>query len=393
MTDVRTSKHDSITQSSPSDQVWRGVASLLDQYICLKDTDSVLLLYARDAREPTAWVAAELSARGITPALIDLNSISASDMNSGPLTTGFMDKLSKASIRPDSIRDRLVVVVIEYDTITPSEWIRAALAPLPSAQVVAFRTIMAGREFFEQGVTVSPATLNNINAGLLNKLRSAERFRIKSSSGTDLEVTLDPTRYRWVSNRGIPREKAFVFLPAGEVATYPAHISGVLVADGAFNSTAYTKLDARLRDHPVVTEIEDGRAVNYSCESDPVRKLIERCLSLPNADRVGELGFGTNIGIEHFIPLNSHLNERYPGVHIGFGQNNQGKHVLYECDVHLDLILADCTIEIPGESPLLSSDFKDLGGEHPAIETGVYDEDIDGDCCGLFSAYNPRQCQ
>jgi hypothetical protein len=374
-------------QRVPDEQVWRGVSMMFDQYLHLNGEDRVLVLYARNAREPAAWFAAELDVRGVPAALADLGALS------GATITQFSDKLRRASFDPDQIVARLVVLCIEYDIITPSAWIRQALEPFSGIKIDTFRTIMTGEEFFRQGVTTSPDTLNSINAGLLRSLRSAERFKVRTSSGSELDITLDPGRYRWVSNRGISREGAFVLLPAGEVATYPAQISGRLVADGAFNSTALTKLDARLENHPAVFEIENGVMVDYHCDNPWVEKLIERCLRLPNANRVGELGFGTNIGIEHFISLNSHLNERFPGLHIGFGQTNQKRGELYSCDVHVDFIASDCSIEIEGESPLRSEDFKHLMGQHPAIESGVFDEDLDGDCCGLFSVYENTKCE
>lgn len=389
METVTALERDVSERSTPDedDRVWTGVSLMLDQYVQLRGDDRVLLLYGRDAREPASWVAAELQARQVPVTFIDLDMVTPANISQ------FGERLARASLTADRIESRLVVLTIERDVITPSAWIRQALSALPMDKLDMFRTIMAGREFFEQGVTVPPYVLNRINAGLLNALRSTQHVKITTSSGTELEVTLDPTQYRWVSNRGIPRQGAFVFLPAGEVATFPASISGLLVADGAFNTTAFTKLDARLSNHPVEIEIRDGRLVSYRCASASVEKLIERIMRLPNADRVGELGFGTNIGVTEFIPMNAHLNERHPGLHIGFGQNTQGSHALYECDVHLDFVASDCIIELDGHSPLKSADFAFLTGEHPTIEAGVFDEDLDGDCCGLFAAHSAAQCQ
>jgi hypothetical protein len=379
---VETSGHE-----EPDQQVWQGISSLLDHYLHLGADDQVILLYARSARESAAWVAGELGVRGIPAAALDLDSLSQATI--GP----FSEKVvaTVAGLGPSA--SRLVVLCLEYDIVTPSAWIRQALDPLSGVKLETFRIVMTGADFFRQGVTTSPAKLNEINAGLLQTLRSTDRFTVKTSSGSELDVTLDQQRYRWVSSRGISREGAFVLLPAGEVATFPARISGTLVADGAFNSTAFTKLDTRLGNHPAVFEIENGVMVDYRCDNPSVEKLIERFLRVPNAGHVGELGFGTNIGIDRFIPLNSHLNERFPSVHIGFGQSNQRRGTVYSCDVHVDFIAADCVIEINGEAPLRSTEFKDLTGEHPVIEAGVYDEDLDGDCCGLFSAHDSAQCR
>jgi hypothetical protein len=365
------------------DEVWRGVSLMLDQYIHLTSEDRVLLLYARSARDSAAWVAAELSARGTPTAFVDLDALSAGSGNAS---------LDSAAARLGKSDGRLVAICIEYDIVVPSDLIRGALKVFPDCPTDVYRTVMTGSEFFKQAVTTPPETLNNINAGLLRSLRTSERFTVRTSSGSELAITLDPTRYRWVSNRGISREGGIVFLPAGEVATYPVRMDGILVADGAFNSTAYTKLDARLQDCPVTFEIENGKMVDYRCANPSIMKLIERCQQLPNASQVGELGFGTNIGIEHFIPLNSHLNERFPGLHIGFGQSNQEKGLVPYCDVHVDFIASDCTIYVPNEVPLRSQDFKGLTGVHPAIDAGVFDEDLDGDCCGLFSPHENTQC-
>lgn len=378
---TETSEHE-----QPDQQVWQGVSSLLDQYLHLDTGDRVVLLYARSARDPAAWVAAELKVRGVPATLLDLDSLSAATI------TPFSERLIAASAGLNLGAPRLVVLCVEDDIITPSAWILQALEPFAGTKIEIFRTIKTGADFFRQGVTTSPAKLNDINAGLLGRLRSAQRFTVTSSSGSELDITLDPDRYRWVSSRGISREGAFVLLPAGEVATYPSRISGTFVADGAFNSTAFTRLDARLETHPVVFEIDNGVVVDYSCDSALVEKFIERFLLVPNANRVGELGFGTNIGIDQFISLNSHLNERHPGIHIGFGQSNQRRGAVHSCDVHVDFIASDCTIEIRGEAPLRSEDFKNLTGQHPAIEAGIHDEDLDGDCCGLFSAQGRVQC-
>lgn len=370
----------------PDQQVWQGVSSLLDHYLHLGADDRIIVLYARSARDPAAWVAAEVGIRDVPAALLDLDSLTPATI------TSFSERLAKATAGMATGGSRLVVLCLEYDLVTPSAWLRSALEPLSAARIETFRVVMAGADFFRRGVTTPPARLNEINAGLLHSLSAGERFTVMTSSGSELDISLDPDRYRWVSSRGIWREGAFVLLPAGEVATYPARISGRLVADGAFNSTAFTKLDARLGEHPVVFEIDNGAMVDYRCDSPLVSKFIERFLRVPNADRVGELGFGTNIGIDRFVSLNSHLNERSPGVHIGFGQTNQRHGTAHSCDVHVDFIASDCTIEVGGQPPLRSQDFKNLTGKHPAIEANVYDEDLDGDCCGLFSAHDRAQC-
>ncbi|MGM1061542.1 hypothetical protein [Saccharothrix sp. Mg75] len=166
------------------------------------------------------------------------------------------------------------------------------------------------------------------------------------------------------------------------MATFPTRVNGTLVADAAFNVNVFTRLDARLRDHPVTVDVVDSTAVDFTCASPDVSRLLELCRDLPHARRVGELGFGTNSGVTSLIPMNSHINERVPGVHIGFGQHNQDiKIVDYFCEIHLDLIAFGglVTTDVDDE-PVDLAEPRDDGSPHP---DGVNDEDIDGDCCAL----------
>jgi hypothetical protein len=128
--------------------------------------------------------------------------------------------------------------------------------------------------------------------------------------------------------------------------------------------------------------------VNFSCDSPLVNKLYRRFAEYDHFDRVGELGFGTNIGISEWIPMNSHINERRPGLHIGLGGHGQRLEVAgYACRVHLDLMTSDATTIVDRHATFDSRKLADLKGQHPALQIGLHDEDIDaldGDCCGLI---------
>jgi hypothetical protein len=81
----------------------------------------------------------------------------------------------------------------------------------------------------------------------------------------------------------------------------------------------------------VTVEFETSRVVNFSCDSPLVNKLYRRFAEYDHFDRVGELGFGTNIGISEWIPMNSHIKERRPGLHIGLGGHGQRLEVARLC--------------------------------------------------------------
>jgi hypothetical protein len=166
----------------------------------------------------------------------------------------------------------------------------------------------------------------------------------------------------------------------------------VFVADFAFNVNAVTRRDARLREHPVTIWIEHGRAVKAECSDPAVSQFIEETFQTRCAYNVGELGFGTNSAVTDPIPLNSHINERRPGVHLGFGQHNQDPGVVgYQCPIHLDLIAKGGLVWVDdGEIPLDLENIAPSAGQHPDnprdedVFAGTEDLEID-DCCGLLT--------
>jgi len=363
----------------PSDMVWNGIRSLIDDYIDISSgDDQVYVLYTSDARTPAAWLVTEFRARGHRTVPIAMLAMR---------DDGFEDRVRDALPDPEQCDKRLVVLTVERDTLSHGKRLRKILKPYDVERLKVFRLINASAEFFTHAVNVSPQDLTSINAGMLNQLMSASGIRLTSSSGTDLRISLDSQRYRWVSNRGARREGNFVILPSGEVSTFPASINGTLVADGAFNISSLTNLDARLADHPVRIEIEDGCLKDYSCENASVMRLVSGCLEYENFRRVGELGFGTNVGINQFISMNSHINERHPGLHIGFGGHGQLLDVVpYICKIHFDLITSDSRIELDNGSVIKSADLANMTGQHPPFQRGLHDQDLDGlegDCCGL----------
>jgi hypothetical protein len=359
--------------SRVDESIWQGVDHLLDDYIKIRDDDTFVIAYTPDSREPAAWIAIVLGRRGFPPAILAMR----------PLRDDtFAERLDAVLPDPETLRGRLVVITVEQNTMSHFGILRPRYERYPEGRCQMVRIISSGPEFFATALRLTPEYLSNANAELLGRMRTARSLRIETRGGTDLTVRLDPDRFRWVSNRGVWRPGAFTILPAGEVATYPDSVTGVLVADGAFNANIFTKHDSRLGETPVRVELKDGEVVSYSCANERTSELIRLCFGRPYGSNIGELGFGTNTGIDRFIEMNSHINERRPGVHIGFGQHNQSLSVIpYIAETHLDLITAGARIWVDDQSePIDLETFSPTETAHP---TDVIDEDIDGDCCGF----------
>ncbi|WKX73976.1 hypothetical protein [Streptomyces sp. XD-27] len=350
-----------------------GVDALLDRYVGISDRDHCVVAFSPDSREAAAWLVAGLKQRKLSTQVVGMRPL---------VDYEFAERLNSAVPDADSFTGRLVIFTLERDTMSHFAPLLHVLKRFGGDRCMVVRIISASRDFFEKALNLGPDELSARNAALLTRLTTARSVRVRSRGGTDLRIRLDSDRFDWISNRGVWRPGGFTILPAGEIATYPARIDGRLVADGALNCNVITRIDTRLAAHPLTVDITDGRATGFTGADDDVRQLVELCFKQPHGTRVGELGFGTNAGIDRFIPANSHINERRVGVHIGFGQHNQDRSVVgYEEKVHLDLITDGAELFVDDESePIDLDNLRLTGDEHPEL---VRDEDITGDCCGF----------
>ncbi|MFD9484376.1 hypothetical protein ACFWBX_10285 [Streptomyces sp. NPDC059991] len=361
----------SVVQSSR--ELRDGVDSLLDRYVEISNRDHCIVAFSPDSREAAAWLMAGLKQRNVGTKIVGMRPL---------VDYEFAGRLNSAVSEADPATGRLIIFTLERDTMSHFSPLLDVLQRFGGDRCMVVRIISASREFFEKALNLGPDELSARNAALLTRLTKARSVRIRTRSGTDLRISLDSDRFEWISNRGVWRPGGFTILPAGEIATYPARIDGRLVADGALNCNVITRIDTRLAAHPLTVDIEDGRATSFTCADDDVRELVDLCFKQPHGTRVGELGFGTNSGIDQFISANSHINERRVGVHIGFGQHNQDRSVVrYEEKVHLDLITDGAELLLDEEAvPIDLDDIRLVGDEHPSL---VRDEDITGDCCGF----------
>lgn len=275
----------------------------------------------------------------------------------------------------------MVVVTLETWSFSYSQIFRDLVKRYGDDAVRTFRVVDVGEKLFEQGLAMSPEELTRRNATLLNELRQDSSVRVVSDSGTDVEINFNHDVYGWMSIRGACRKGGYTALPAGEIATFPASIRGVLVGNGALHPNVKVDFDMRLECAPLTIEIEDSQAVSFSCENAEIADITGRMFEEQYGRRVGEVGFGTNAGLLGFTAINSHQNERFPGLHLGFGRHNQPLSVVpYLSQYHLDVIMQGGFITERsghGADIDLSSFPTDEFATHPPCAA---DEDLD-DCC------------
>lgn len=152
-----------------------------------------------------------------------------------------------------------------------------------------------------------------------------ERLRARLQTAQTLDVVTGPraalrvrlaTDGRWHNGSGRLRSAGFTNLPGGEVVASPASVDGELLADGGIWLPDGTRLRAhRLR-------FRDGRLVE--AEGLDGEALVALLDAHPNGRRVGQVAFGTNIGV--LTPIGAVLQDlKMPGLHLVLG---------YSCPEH-----------------------------------------------------------
>lgn len=357
--------------------VWQGLHRFLDTYADLKSDDHVVIAYTPDSRTYAAWAALACESRGVKASLVFM----------APLRDPWFCERLSPLIPPES-EGRVILLTFEKHTMSHNKVIKTLVADRSPESYRVVRTINASREVFTTGVETAPSLLSALNTTVIERCQAARRVQIRAPGGTDLIATIDSDKYQYKSSRGVHIPGKFMVVPPGEVATFPASISGRLVADFALNVNVLFEGDVRLERCPVVVDVEDGVMTRFSCENEEMSAFLEHSFSRPNAKRVGELGFGTNPAVSTCLPENSHLNERVPGIHLGFGQHNQTDEVAgYACDIHIDLCARGGSIWFDDDDePLDLENVPPSKNTHPPLISGedVFSDDAEDDCCGML---------
>ena len=154
-------------------------------------------------------------------------------------------------------------------------------------------------DHFVEGMRVDYRKIAALQERIVERLRKASSIRVTTRGGSDLTAPLSADT-NWVSMSGIIKPGVWQNLPSGQMMFVPETASGKYVADAALGDWFGTKYQ-ELPTYPLTVDIEEGRAIE--CRS-PNQKLAREfslyVRSNPNADRVGEMSIGTNLGLQSF---------------------------------------------------------------------------------------------
>lgn len=200
-------------------------------------------------------------------------------------------------------------------------------------------------KIWNSGLKVDYNKVKEITMKILEITKEAREISVFNDLGTEIYVK---GFYKWIPDTGIfHKQGEWGNLPAGEVFTCPKKIEGKFFAEVLGD---YFIKYGKLRE-PVVFEIESSEVVDIRYKDDKLRKELEKYLfeGPENATRVGEFAIGTNIFLREIIG-NLLQDEKFPGVHIAFGNPNpEMTGAPWDCEVHLDVISLKTTVVVDGE--------------------------------------------
>jgi aminopeptidase len=203
-------------------------------------------------------------------------------------------------------------------------------------------------QIMQQGMRTDYRMVDRLSDKLRERMLDAETLTVKTEAGTKFTAAFD-RRLDWVKTSGLINPRYWSNLPAGEVFTTPATVDGTFVCDATAGDHFNGKY-GDLESTPMVLEIVGARLKRVECaRKDLEQEFWEYCHTDENSDRIGELAFGTNLGLTEMIGILLQ-DEKFPGVHIAFGDpyGNQ-THANWKSRTHVDVLTRNCDVWIDSD--------------------------------------------
>jgi leucyl aminopeptidase (aminopeptidase T) len=199
-----------------------------------------------------------------------------------------------------------------------------------------------------EGMRADYRLVDRLSQQLCEWMQTATELSVRTPAGTDFTATFDRT-LAWVKTSGLINPRYWSNLPAGEVFTTPASVDGTFVCDGTAGDYFNAKY-GRLADTPLILEIRGARLAAAECDREDLREdFWQYCHTDANSDRVGELAFGTNLGLREMIGILLQ-DEKVPGVHLAFGDPYGSQtHADWKSRTHVDVLTRGCDVWIDGD--------------------------------------------
>ncbi len=314
-------------------ELMAGAENAVDVCLGVRPAERVLVIADEVSRSVAASLQSALEERGARFTGLLLEDFGRRPMNEAPQPV--LDALEKTDVgvlcmtpQPGELGARMAIVrVVERRQIRYAHMI--GVTP----------------EIMQQGMRADYRKVDELSDRLRERMVHAETLTVQTEAGTSFKAHFNP-KLDWVKTSGLISPRYWSNLPAGEVFTTPASVDGTFVCDataGDYFNGKYGDLQAT----PLVMEIRGGRLKHVECpRKDLEEEFWDYCHTDENSDRVGELAFGTNLGLSRMIGILLQ-DEKFPGVHIAFGDPYGSQtHADWKSRTHVDVLTRNCDVWI-----------------------------------------------
>jgi aminopeptidase len=318
---------------TPRAELMPGAHNAVETCLSVRPGEHVALIADEASRAVAAGIAAALDDRGAVYTGLLLEDFGPRPMTAAP--PAVLQALETADVgvmcmapQPGELAARMAIVrVVERRQIRYAHMV--GVTP----------------EIMQQGMRADYRMVDKLSDKLRERMLRAETLTVKSDAGTEIAAYFD-RGLDWVKTSGLISPRYWSNLPAGEVFTTPATVDGRFVCDATAGDHFNGKY-GDLQTTPLVLEIKGARLVDVECaRKDLEKEFWEYCHTDENSDRVGELAFGTNLGLSEMIGILLQ-DEKFPGVHIAFGDPYGSQtHADWKSRTHVDVLTRNCDVWI-----------------------------------------------
>jgi aminopeptidase len=310
-----------------------GARNAVDVCLAVKPSEHVALIADEASRSVAASLTAALDERHAAYTGLLLEDFGPRPMKAAPAPV--LEALEKADVgvmcmtpQPGELGARMAIVKI-----------------VERRQIRYAHMVGVTPEIMQQGMRADYKMVDRLSDKLRDRMLRAQTLTVKTDAGTTIAAHFD-RGLDWVKTSGLISPRYWSNLPAGEVFTTPATVDGTFVCDATAGDHFNGKY-GDLQSTPLTLTIKNARLVKVECErKDLEKEFWEYCHTDENSDRVGELAFGTNLGLSEMIGILLQ-DEKFPGVHIAFGDPYGSQtHADWKSKTHVDVLTRNCDVWI-----------------------------------------------
>lgn len=321
-----------------------GARNAVDTCLAIRPGEHVALVADDASREVAASLEAALDDAGARTLCVRIEAAAARPMTAAPAVV--LAALERA--------DAGILCVQPQEGELPARM--AIVAAVERRRIRYAHMVGVTPRIMCEGMRADYRQVDRLSQQLCERMPAAGRLTVRTAAGTDFTATFDPA-LAWVKTSGLINPRYWSNLPAGEVFTTPRSVDGRFVCDGTagdyFNGK-YGSLDAA----PLVLDIEGSRLISARCaRADLEADFWRYCHTDGNSDRVGELAFGTNLGLRDMIGVLLQ-DEKVPGVHLAFGDPYGSQTgAPWTSRTHVDVLTRGCDVWIDDEQVIAGGQY------------------------------------